>query len=320
MGGGGTVGVGAGARPSYTAPVTTTFKSDDRPKAGPPSSSLRGKGMKLGKSKPTAVFEPATDEAPLLAAEDDSILQDEPKVDTKGEISLTFTETSVETVNRDGQVQHWESKGDVAVFISDPSIARIAMQFKIDDRNEVQYKTHPNVDKDRFKDSVVALRDAARSFPVNQSLGVVRWRFESNSFGTGIALNAWPSAEGGRCELTLEFDASSVTQHTISDFVVQIPTGGATDIDISSIDVGDYQIGDDFVEWAIPDIGIAAESGSLALSLDGSDPDVFFPITATYRSEKPFCAIDATGVSLVDLQENLPFTKRTSVTGSIRMA
>jgi len=41
-------------------------------------------------------------------------------------------------------------------------------------------QTHPNVDKKLFtNDSVIGLKQANRSFPINNDIGVLKWRLQT---------------------------------------------------------------------------------------------------------------------------------------------
>lgn len=65
--------------------------------------------------------------------------------------------------------------------ISDASLARIKLALSepaVSFGPELQYKQHPNVGKFAAnKERVIALKDPSRSFPVGQSLAVLKWRY-----------------------------------------------------------------------------------------------------------------------------------------------
>jgi hypothetical protein len=84
------------------------------------------------------------------------------------------------TANRDGGLQSMEVNGIMQLKVNDPSKAKIIVQLNhIPDAN-LQFKTHPNVDKGIWSSkSAIALRDVNRPFPVGQALGVLRWRYAS---------------------------------------------------------------------------------------------------------------------------------------------
>lgn len=74
-----------------------------------------------------------------------------------------------------------EFKGDMNLLVSDPSLSKIKLALtplSSEFGSELQFKQHPNVAKfGASSDRVVALKDPTRSFPVNQSLAVLKWRY-----------------------------------------------------------------------------------------------------------------------------------------------
>ena len=85
-------------------------------------------------------------------------------------------------LNKEGGINSMELKGDLDLLISDAEVAKVALQLVHSDQfgNDLQFKTHPNVDKKSWvEDKVLALKDPKRGFPVGQVLKVVRWRMAS---------------------------------------------------------------------------------------------------------------------------------------------
>lgn len=82
---------------------------------------------------------------------------------------------------RDGGVQSMELKGEMNLQISDASSANVRLTLAStasDFGNSLQFKQHPNVAKFApGKERIIALKDSSRSFPVNQSLAVLKWRY-----------------------------------------------------------------------------------------------------------------------------------------------
>ena len=82
---------------------------------------------------------------------------------------------------REGGLNNLELKGDMNLQITDASLARVKLTLAEPATAfgpELQYKQHPNVGKFAAnKERVVALKDPSRSFPVGQSLAVLKWRY-----------------------------------------------------------------------------------------------------------------------------------------------
>ena len=68
------------------------------------------------------------------------------------------------------------------LLLSDPSLSKVKISLAEPATAfgpELQYKQHPHVGKfSANKERVIALKDASRSFPVGQSLAVLKWRYE----------------------------------------------------------------------------------------------------------------------------------------------
>ena len=75
-----------------------------------------------------------------------------------------------------------ELQGDMNLQLSDPAHAKVKLALaplsEDFSASEIQFKQHPHVAKfGATGDRVVALKDSSRSFPVGQSLAVLKWRY-----------------------------------------------------------------------------------------------------------------------------------------------
>ena len=82
---------------------------------------------------------------------------------------------------REGGLNDLELKGEMNLQISDPALAQVKLSLAPAPSTygpELQFKQHPHIAKFvANRDRVVALKDAGRSFPVGQSLAVLKWRY-----------------------------------------------------------------------------------------------------------------------------------------------
>jgi len=82
---------------------------------------------------------------------------------------------------REGGVNSLEVKGDMNLHVSDDALTRIRLSVvaaSSKKKAEVQFKQHPNVAKFQAqKERIVALKDPSRVFPLDQPLGVLKWRY-----------------------------------------------------------------------------------------------------------------------------------------------
>lgn len=96
-------------------------------------------------------------------------------------VHVSIKETVSVDLMREGGVNSLEIKGDMNLHVSDDTLTRIRLSVAPPPSGvgaEVQFKQHPNVVKFQAqKERVVALKDPSRGFPVNQPLGVLKWRY-----------------------------------------------------------------------------------------------------------------------------------------------
>jgi hypothetical protein len=75
-----------------------------------------------------------------------------------------------------------EIKGDMNLHVSDPALTKLKLTLApppTDFGSDIQFKQHPNMAKFAAnKERTIALKDPSRDFPVNQSLGVLKWRYQ----------------------------------------------------------------------------------------------------------------------------------------------
>ena len=149
------------------------------------------------------------------------------------------------SLSREGGLESLELKGDMNLNVTDATLAKIKIVLQPptgDFGNELQFKQHPNVGKfAASKDRVVALKDSSRSFPVNQSLAVLKWRYagKDESYvplsSTSIhriitrpcslfhVVNCWPTpSNDGTCDVNIEYELENEGL-TLYDVVISIP-------------------------------------------------------------------------------------------------
>ena len=79
--------------------------------------------------------------------------------------------------------------------VSDPASSRVKLALAPISASDLHFNQHPNVAKfGASGDKVIALTDASRSFPVNQSVPVLKWRY------SGKDETLVPLSSTSRCE------------------------------------------------------------------------------------------------------------------------
>lgn len=99
-------------------------------------------------------------------------------------VHLVIRETLSLELSRDGGLTSLSLKGDLDLRISDPSKTVLVVSLPPPasyigrvGSNDLQFKTHPNVDKKAWADNgEIRLKEGKKGFPVGVGLGVLKWR------------------------------------------------------------------------------------------------------------------------------------------------
>lgn len=100
-------------------------------------------------------------------------------------VHIVIDERLLATLNRDGGLEHLEVKGELTLRVHDPDRARLLVHLAplpaAFNPSDVQFKTHPHVDKNLWAAQyVLGTRDpATKPFPVGQPTPVLKWRYAS---------------------------------------------------------------------------------------------------------------------------------------------
>ena len=212
---------------------------------------MKGKGMQLGKKQNTRLYDALSNE---IASVEESTPVATPSPTTAVEsgharvpsstssaeaIQISLTENTSASANRDGGVEAMDVQGQLNLFIADATMSRIQLGLHSNDADGTQFKTHPNVDRNLFKDGhKIGLRDSSRPFPLNQQMSVLRWRLQAKTDGIKLPIsgsttrlspsadgvvNIWPSPVGdGTTDVSIEYEIDS-TGATLDDVVLTIP-------------------------------------------------------------------------------------------------
>jgi len=159
---------------------------------------LKGKGMQLGKKTNTKLYNALSSELASVEASTPSTPtpssttaeSHETLVHSTEGIQISFSETASAKSNRDGGIESLEVQGLLNLLISDSALSRIHLGVHTIDTDGTQFKTHPNVDRNLFKDQhKIGLRDANRPFPLNQQISVLRWRLQAKPTDTTLPIS-----------------------------------------------------------------------------------------------------------------------------------
>ncbi|KAJ3261321.1 hypothetical protein HK103_005929 [Boothiomyces macroporosus] len=282
----------AGGFSSTSSYSTSQFNSYNPPaaKATPPS---MGKGMQLGKKTVQSSLletikaeEGVKDAAPIQQPEP------EPVVDEEG-IHVIIEEKISATANKDGGLSSMEVNGSMLLKVNDEEKARVKLGVTFNQELGLQFKTHPNVDKGLWgSNSVLALRDPNRPFPVAQPLGILKWRYSSkDESALPLLVNCWPSPTQSGCDVTIEYDLQKVM--TLKNVSIIIPYTGVNPPTATAPEYGQYHIdrNSKTIVWQIPSINSENTSSLFEFNVETDDISSLYPIQVHFTSSQSFSDI-----------------------------
>ena len=321
------------SQPTYTPPVQPQTSSYDSYEAEKNKHSSKftarsTKGMQLGKKTKTAnAFaqvqqEIGTEEQPP-AVETELPTRSAPTASTHDPllsssaatpILISITETLSAKLSREGALKSLEVKGDLQLRITDPSLTKLALSVQaVEGPLRAQFRTHPNVDKQLFtSQKLIQLKDTTKRFPVNNSIGVLRWRVTAPAdHPTDIlplTFTAWVNkSTDGTYTITIEYELTGTT--SLRDVSVTIPYA-SSEPSVSSFDAI-YQVSGDSLEWTIGVVDTDNPSGSFEFDAQADDDGEFFPMAVSFEMGGTFVDVDVREVKMLEgsMEEGVDFEK-----------
>ncbi|KAK7106199.1 coatomer subunit delta-like [Littorina saxatilis] len=218
-------------------------------------------------------------------------------------IHLLTEERMVLSAGRDGGLQNMEVHGILKLRVTEDRVARIKVMTINNDNKGIQIQTHPNIDKKLFlATSQVSLKNPDKPFPLNQEVGVLKWRLQTQDEALiPLSINCWPSESSSGCDVNIEYELEQADMQ-LEDVVISIPCpSGAGSPTVGDCDGDNHYDGHKRVlQWSLPFIDATNKSGSMEFSLNGGHPDDFFPVSVSFTSRKPYCDIQVTEVKQID--------------------
>jgi hypothetical protein len=208
-------------------------------------------------------------------------------------IHVTIAETINAKLSREGSLNSLEIKGDLQLKISDPTLTKVKLDLVANASHGVQFRTHPNVDKNVFNSSkAVQMSNLAKGFPVNNSVGVLRWRATPKSDDTSaipITFTVWVNkGSDDTYNITVEYELTG--GDPLKDVTVIIPYA-TSEPAVSSFDAT-YEVSGDSLEWTIGLVDEDNATGSFEFEAQAGDENEFFPMQVRFGKTKPFIDVD----------------------------
>ena len=261
--------------------------------------------MQLGKkSKTTDMFERVrgdiggdVDDSPLVpAAASPVVAEPAPRASTtmdRDAIHVTINESISAKLSREGSVNSLAVSGDLSLRISDPSLTKVKLSLTANASHGAQFRTHPNVDRGLFTSSkAIQMSNVARGFPVNNSVGVLRWRATPKIDDTSalpISFTVWVNkGSEGNYTMTVEYELTGGDE--LKDVTVSIPYS-TSEPSVSSFDAT-YEVSGDNLEWTIGTVNEENANGSFEFDAQADDENEFFPMQVRFSKTTPFIDVD----------------------------
>ncbi|GAA5924866.1 hypothetical protein JCM1841_006955 [Sporobolomyces salmonicolor] len=324
--------------PSYAPTPAPGYGSPspyEREAAAPSAKPFKGKGMQLGAAKgrknddqlAAALGGLNVDDVPLLSHQQQVVEEQQPyyppaqqaavpapakdvhpfgEVD-QADVHLVVREALSLSLNRDGGISSLSLSGALDLRISAPEYAAILVKLPAPSGgrgNDLQFKTHPNVDKAAWQQrGEIRLKEGKKGFPVGQGLGVLKWRMTGTDESiVPISINCWPSADSGTLTINLEYELEnpSLSLHNVV-ISIPLPPGAESSVNITEAPAhGSYAINPSTgrLEWTIDEVSQAAgtSSGTMEVECEGDDADACFPVGVDFVSQKGLCGVEVLSV------------------------
>lgn len=265
----------------------------------------KGKGMQLGKkSKTTDMFErvrgdmgqeaeePLVPVAATPAAVEPSAPRQSSTLDHDA-IHVTINESISAKLTREGGVSSLSVSGDLMLRVSDPSLTKLKLGLTANPSHGVQFRTHPNVDRNLFNGSkIIQMSNVAKGFPVNNSVPILRWRASpkvDDPSALPISFTVWTNkGSDGNVTLTIEYELTGGA--TLKDVSVTVPYSSGEPT-VSSFDAT-YEVSGDLMEWTIGTVDEDNPNGAFEFEAQTEDENEFFPMQVRFSKTTPWVDVN----------------------------
>ncbi|CCJ30295.1 unnamed protein product [Pneumocystis jirovecii] len=305
---------------SYSSYNTDSVRNveDNQNQINKPST-LKGKGMHLGKKPRQFDLYETTKHKDLkehifidVAAKNNvnnTIFTEDIQIKMYEDIYIVKT--------RDNIIENLEIKGDLHLHVLQQNVAFFRLFLCDDENKEIEYKIHPNVNKSQFlSDKIIAHRDSTKPFPVNTSLGVLKWRIKKNKeINLPFNVNIQSYNSNGYINIYVEYELTS-NNYELENVIIFIPFQSYSAIQETSegITVNHEK---KFLEWQVSEINYLNKSDSKNFTIKSDNIESCFPISVNFSMKTLIFNIDVVKAELVNTGKTLSFSKSIAVSGKI---
>lgn len=213
-------------------------------------------------------------------------------------IHVTINESISAKLTREGGVSSLSVTGDLNLRVSDPSLTKLKLGLTANPSHGVQFRTHPNVDRNLFNGSkVIQMSNVAKGFPVNNSVPILRWRASPKVDDTSalpISFTVWTNkSSDGNVTLTIEYELTGAA--TLKDVSVIVPYSSGEPT-VSSFDAT-YEVSGDSLEWTIGTVDEDNPNGAFEFEAQTDDENEFFPMHVRFSKTTPWVDVNVSSTS-----------------------
>ncbi|KAI9297567.1 hypothetical protein K502DRAFT_300622 [Neoconidiobolus thromboides FSU 785] len=272
-----------------------------------------GSGMKLGsKSKSNKVISSIQPEIEM----DDSYDQNEANYEDQEDIHFKFEEKVYAKLSRDGGIHSMDLRGELSVMVHNEAYSFIKASLGVPNQSDYQFMTNPKMDKNTFNnDYTLTLKDQNRGFPVNQSVGILKWKLENkNSNKLPFSVTCWVSpSNNNSCDITIEVRRED-NNVEINDFIFSIPIPSGDEPELGEYH-GDCTLSDDScLVWQLPSLNEEQSECQLEFNAPSDDQgESFFPVSLEFISNQLISGLNITEVISNETQDSVAYSQETVV-------
>ena len=208
-------------------------------------------------------------------------------------IHFVISEQISAKLSREGTLKSFSVKGDLHIKISDTTLTKVKLDLLAETSHGAQFRTHPMVDKGLFtRSKIIQLKDTSKGFPVNNSVGVLRWSANANGDAAEllpITFTVWVN-KGSDESWTVTVEYELMKGHSLRDVAVTIPYA-TSEPAVSNFDAI-YEVSGDSLEWTIGPVDETNQTGSFEFEAQAEDEGEFFPMRVRFSKNTPLIHVD----------------------------
>ena len=216
-------------------------------------------------------------------------------------------------LNSEGQLLHFEVKGEVTFTIQNPKVKRVAIKLDSAKKNELGAKVPPNFNKKMWTEDLVLLPRDELTFQPRMTVPAIKYGFQKDKGSyCPINLSIWLNDKSLAVEC--EFNSDQKWLPSIANLVIKIPSTGRASV--TDKNNSNAAVKDGNVEWSIPKLGKGGPSDASVNIEFGSQPgeDAIYPWDIDFTPQSSFGDFTVKGVKDLDNEdEDVKFEVSTEV-------